>query len=248
MSEAAPKKPNDVVETIKTVVYALLIALVIRVLLFQPFTIPSESMEPGLLVGDYVVITKFDYGWSRYSIPLSPPLFKGRIFSRLAKRGDVVVFKKPSDERAEDVIKRVVGLPGDRVQVKDGAVFVNGQPIARTPAGETQDPGDAYITVKRYLETQGAHRYITFDRGPGRDGDDTIVYVVPEDHYFVMGDNRDNSADSRFPQGIGMGFVPAENVMGKARFILLSWKPGASILKPWTWPNLRFDRFFHGIP
>ena len=249
MNDTAPaKKPNDVVETVRTVVYALLIALDLRVLLFQPFTIPSESMEPGLLVGDYVVITKFDYGWSRYSIPLSPPLFKGRILSHMPQRGDVVVFKKPGDERAEDVIKRVVGLPGDRIQVSGGVVSVNGQVIAQTPAGETRDPGDPYVTVKRSWETQGAHRYITFDRGPGHDGDDTDVYLVPQDHYFVMGDNRDNSADSRFPQGIGMGFVPAENVMGKARFILLSWKPGASILKPWTWPNLRFDRFFQAVP
>jgi signal peptidase I len=245
---ARPAKPNELLETAKTVVAALAIALALRVVIFQPFTIPSESMEPGLLVGDYVVITKFDYGWSRHSIPLSPPLFKGRIFPRLAQRGDVVVFKKPGDERAEDVIKRVLGLPGDRVQVSGGAVFVNGHPIARTNSGEAVDPGDANRPVTQYRETQGPHRYVTLDRGPGHDGDDTGVYRVPQGHYFVMGDNRDNSADSRWPECLGMGFVPAENVLGKARIILLSWKPGASILKPWTWLNLRGGRFLRSVP
>jgi signal peptidase I len=242
-STDAKTAANEIVETIKTLVYALLIALVLRVLLFQPFTIPSESMEPGLLVGDYVVITKFDYGWSRHSIPFSPPLPHGMLFQRQASRGDIVVFKRPEDPGGEDVIKRVIGLPGDRIQVMGGAVYVNGRPIPRTEDGFQRDPGDAGVTVERFWEQQGAHRYVTLDRGQGHDGDDTGVYVVPEDHYFVMGDNRDNSADSRWPAGVGMGFVPAENVQGKARFILLSWKPGASILKPWTWLNLRGGRF-----
>jgi signal peptidase I len=246
---AAPDaaKPGELVELVKTVVAALLIALVLRVLLFQPYTIPSESMEPGLLVGDYVVITKFDYGWSRYSIPLSLPLFTGRIAPRTAARGDVVVFKKPGDERAEDVIQRVVGLPGDRIQVSGGVVSVNGRRVERLPEGEARDPGDLGVPVGRYRERLGAHSFVTFDRGPGHEGDDTGVYVVPRDRYFVMGDNRDNSADSRWPQGLGMGFVPAENVVGRARFILLSWKPGASILKPWTWLALRGGRFFRPL-
>jgi signal peptidase I len=250
MSQATKSSPPSalakVIDVIRTVVVALVIALVLRVVLFQPFTIPSSSMEPGLLVGDYVVITKFDYGWSRHSIPFSPPLFEGRLFDRGIERGDVVVFKKPGDEQSEDVIKRVIGLPGDRIQVVGGAVLLNGRPLARTVAAPHPDEPKASVT--RFRESLGGHSYITPDLGRDGDGDDTGVYRVPEGSYFVMGDNRDNSADSRWPRGAGMGFVPAENVMGKARFILLSWKPGASILKPWTWLNLRGGRFFRALP
>ena len=246
---AAPAaKPNELLETGKTVLAALAIALALRILLFQPFTIPSASMEPGLLVGDYVVITKFDYGWSRHATPFSPPLPSGRFAPRPVQRGDVVVFKKPGDERAEDVIKRVVGLPGDRVQVSGGAVSVNGRPVARSLLGGARDPGDTGVAVAEHRESLGAHRYVTLDRGPAHDGDDTGAYLVPQDHYFVMGDNRDNSADSRWPQGLGMGFVPAENLLGKARIVLLSWNPGASILKPWTWLDLRTSRFLRSVP
>lgn len=243
----APPFLASLFDTLRTVTVALGVALFVRVLLFQPFTIPSESMEPGLLVGDYIVITKFDYGWSRYALPLSPPVFKGELFPRLAKRGDVVVFKKPGDERHEDVIKRVIGLPGDRVQVRDGTVWVNGLPIPRRPTGEGPDPGAPDIKVTRFQEKLDHHAYLTFDRGPGHDGDDTGIYRVPQGHYFVMGDNRDDSADSRWPQGWGMGYVPVENVLGKARLILLSWKPGASPLKPWTWLAIRGDRLLRGL-
>lgn len=239
---------RDVAATLRSFAFAAGLCLGLRVLLFQPFTIPSESMEPGLLVGDYVVITKFDYGWSRYALPFAPPLLRDRMFPRLARRGDVVVFKKPGDEAREDVIKRVVGLPGDQVQVSAGAVWVNGRAVARTRSGQTVDPGAPDISVTRFRERLGSHTYDTFDRGPGHEGDDTSVYRVPAGRYFVMGDNRDNSADSRWPQGVGMGFVPVENVIGKARLVLLSWRPGASVLKPWTWLDLRSDRFLRVLP
>jgi signal peptidase I len=246
--DAAPAaKPNELQEIAKTVVAALAIALALRVLLFQPFTIPSDSMEPGLLTGDYVVTTKFDYGWSRYSIPLGLPLFKGRIFGRDPQRGDVIVFKLPRDTH-QDYVKRLIGLPGDRVQLKGGTVFVNGRAIPRTPIGPAQDPGSPEVYPQQVVETQGAHRYITFDRGEAHDGDDTEVFVVPERHYFMMGDNRDNSLDSRWPpEVLGVGLVPAENLEGRARFILMSWQPGASILKPWTWLNLRPSRFLRAV-
>lgn len=247
--EPAAKKSAgaELADTLKTVAGGLVIALVLRVLLFEPFTIPSASMEPGLLVGDYVVTSKWDYGWSRHSIPLSPPLWKGRIFFHSPQRGDVIVFKLPRDPSVT-YVKRLIGLPGDRVQVKDGVVYVNDKAIPRMAAGTTSDPDQPGLVVAKEIETRAdGHPYVTFDEGPGHEGDDTGVYVVPEGSYFAMGDNRDNSLDSRWPRAIGVGFVPAENIVGKARFILMSWEPGASLLKPWTWPQLRFDRFFRGV-
>lgn len=246
-ADTAKTPAAELIEIARTVGIALLIALVLRVIVFQPYTIPSESMEPGLLKGDYIVISKWDYGWSRFSIPLNPPLPKGRLFGRDPKRGDVVVFHLPRDT-ATAYIKRVIGLPGDRVQVRNGTIYVNSAPIARTRLGLTQDPGTVGLTVMREQETRADGKpYVTFDQGPGHPGDDTGVYVVPEGQYFVMGDNRDNSLDSRWPSEVGVGFVPAENLAGRARLVMLSWKDGASILKPWTWLNLRWNRFVKGV-
>lgn len=243
-SDAAPKKTlgQEVAETIKTVISALLIAFVLRVVLFEPFTIPSASMEPGLLVGDYIIATKWNYGWSKHSIPFSPPLFNGRVlqFGEGPQRGDVVVFKLPRDTK-ETYVKRLIGLPGDQVQVKGGVLSVNGKIVARTPAGDTEDPDQPGLTVAQFQEAKAnGQTYMTFDRGPGHDGDDTGVFTVPEDHYMMMGDNRDNSADSRWPEAIGVGFVPAENLIGKVRIILVSWKGGASLFNPVSWV-VKFD-------
>ena len=241
---AKPKKTfrQEVVETVQTVVYALLIAFVLRVVLFEPFTIPSASMEPGLLVGDYIIATKWNYGWSKHSIPFSPPLFHGRVlkFGAGPQRGDVVVFKLPSDPK-QTYVKRLIGLPGDRIQVKGGVVSVNGKVIVRTPAGDAQDP-DAGITVAQYRETRpDGQPYITFDRGPDNDLDNTDVFVVPEGYYFMMGDNRDNSSDSRVDPAVGgVGYVPAENLVGKVRLVLVSWRGGASLFNPITWVT-KFD-------
>ena len=240
---------QEVVEVVKTVVYALAIALFLRVLLFQPFTIPSASMEPNLYEGDYIIVSKFSYGYSRHSIPFSPPLFEGRILGKGPERGDIVVFKLPRDNRT-DYIKRVIGLPGDRVQMRGGLLYLNGQQVKREALPPViEDTGYGFTRqVMRYRETlPGGRQFLTDDFGPDNDLDNTEVFTVPEGHYFMMGDNRDNSSDSRVPpEAGGVGYVPAENLVGKAQIILLSWSPGASIFKPWTWVmNAQPGRFFN---
>src|SRR5687768_9417473 len=237
---------KEIVEIIKTVVYALLIALFLRVIFFQPFTIPSASMEPNLYEGDYIIVSKWSYGYSKHSIPFSPPLFEGRLFERQPHRGDVVVFKLPSDGHT-DYVKRLIGLPGDRVQMQNGQLYVNGKLVERQPLSRvTTDVNGVAREVDRFRETINGKAYVTQDIGPDADYDTTEVYVVPEGHYFMMGDNRDYSSDSRVdPALAGVGMVPAENLVGKAEIILLSWHPEASIFKPWTWVlDARPSRFF----
>ncbi|WP_374570744.1 signal peptidase I [Phenylobacterium sp.] len=240
---------NELIEIVKTVVYALLIALFLRVVLFQPFTIPSASMEPTLLEGDYIIVSKYSYGWSHHSIPFSPPIFHGRIFERTPTRGDIIVFKLPRDGHT-DYIKRLIGLPGDHIQVKGGVLFINDKAVPRTPMSpEMVDTGYGFSReVERFRETlPNGKTYVTYDFGPDGQEDDTGVYVVPEGHYFFMGDNRDNSLDSRVPPAEeGVGYVPAENLVGKAQIILLSWNKGVSVFKPWTWfTDARPGRFFN---
>jgi signal peptidase I len=240
---------QELIEIGKTVVYALLIAAVIRVLLFQPFTIPSASMEPNLQHGDYIIVSKYSYGYSRYSTsPLTIPFVHGRLFDRTPKRGDIVVFKLPRDGHT-DYIKRLIGLPGDRIQLKGGVVWLNGKPIPREimPSTTEVSPYGFAHEVQHYRETLPSGRsYTVADIRPDGDVDDTGVYVVPAKHYFMMGDNRDNSQDSRYPEAIGVGYVPAENLVGRANIILLSWNAKASIFKPWTWIlDARPSRFFH---
>ncbi len=225
----------------------MMLALIVRIVLFQPFTIPSSSMEPGLVTGDYVVVSKFAYGWSTASLPFNPPVRGGRLLGRSPERGDVVVFRLPRDPK-EAWIKRVVGLPGDTVQVRGGQVFVNGKPIRREPLAATQDhdaPDRRVLTVQETLDT--GRRYVTYDGGFGQPGDDTGVYRVPAGHYFMMGDNRDNSLDSRWPGSIGVGLLPEAYIIGRAEIVLASWQPGAGLLRPWTWLNLQTDRFLRRI-
>jgi signal peptidase I len=251
-ASAPPEKPgamSEIVEIIKTIVYALLIALFLRVLFFQPYTIPSASMEPNLYEGDYIIVSKWTYGWSKHSIPFSPPLFSGRLFEQKAHRGDIVVFKLPRDNKT-DYIKRIIGLPGDRIQMKQGLLYLNGVQVPREKVDTAyENVGDGQIVpATRFRETlPGGKTYVTDDFGTDEPLDNTDVFVVPEHHYFMMGDNRDDSADSRDPGG-GVGYVPAENVEGKAQIIMLSWKAGASIFKPWTWVlNAQPSRFFHTL-
>jgi signal peptidase I len=242
--DAAPPKKvagagpmHELAELAKTIVYALAIALVLRVLLFQPFTIPSASMEPTLLEGDYIIVSKYAYGWSRHSIPMSPPLFKGRILEKQPQRGDVVVFKLPRDGHI-DYIKRLVGLPGDEIQMKYGVLFINGtavKHVAMSPV-ELDSAFGTPRQVDRFTETlPNGRSHVSYSFGPDGEVDNTGVYKVPAGHYFMMGDNRDNSVDSRYPTETGVGYVPAENLVGKAEVILFSWKPEAALLKPWTW-------------
>ena len=250
-SAEAPGKNSawkEIVEIVKTVVYALLIALVLRIVFFQPFTIPSASMEPNLYEGDYIIVSKFSYGYSKHSIPFSPPLFNGRIVEQQAKRGDIVVFKLPSDNRT-DYVKRVIGLPGDRIQMKEGLLYVNDQLVPREQLSPVKDelPGGQVRDVARFQERLATGKtFVTQDFGPDNPYDNTDVYVVPDGNYFMMGDNRDDSSDSRVPPALGgVGYVPAENLEGKAQIVLLSWKPEASIFKPWTWIlDARPSRFF----
>ena len=239
---------RELLEILRTAGLALAIALVLRVVIFQPFTIPSSSMEPGLVTGDYIVVSKSSYGWSRASLPFNPPLFKGRLLERVAQRGDVVVFRLPRDP-SQTWIKRVIGLPGDRIRVREGQVFVNDAAIPQTPMGMTQDHDAPDRAVLRLGErTLNGRAYVTYDGGPGLPGDDTGVYVVPAGQYFVVGDNRDNSLDSRFsPAAGGVGLLPAENLVGRAKFVLVSWRQGASLFKPWTWLDLQWDRLFKPI-
>ncbi len=252
MTQAASNTPplparalwRDAFEIAVTVIVALVLATAFRTIAYQPFTIPSSSMEPGLVVGDYIVVSKFAYGWSRASLPAGRPEGEGRLGQRQPRRGDVVVFRLPRDPK-QVWIKRVIGLPGDAVQVRGGTVFVNDRPIPQTRLGITQDHDDPARTVRLVAETlPNGKSFMTQDFGPGNDLDDTPVYEVPAGHYFMMGDNRDNSIDSRVEQSSGVGMVPAENLVGKAQIILFSWKPGASLFKPWTWGNVRLDRFF----
>jgi signal peptidase I len=248
---APPEKSGamaEIVEIVKTIVYALLIALFLRVLFFQPYTIPSASMEPNLYEGDYIIVSKWTYGYSKYSIPFAPPLFSGRIMEQKAHRGDIVVFALPHDPHV-DYIKRIIGLPGDRIQMKQGLLYLNGVQVPRVNKGTVHgDDSDGYRLITHYQETlPGGKTYLTNDYGPDGDLDNTQEFLVPEGHYFMMGDNRDNSSDSRVPpEADGVGYVPAENLEGKAQIILLSWSKGASIFKPWTWfLNLQPSRFFN---
>ena len=215
-------------------------------LLFQPFTIPSASMEPNLYEGDYIVVSKWSYGYSKHSIPFSPPLFDGRVMGSAPKRGDIVVFKLPRDNKT-DFIKRVIGLPGDRIQMIDNVLFINGTAV-RDVEMSRQDVQNLYGTQPtiQLRETLPEGRQINIqDWGPGFPADNTPVFEVPAGHYFMIGDNRDNSQDSRYDRSAGVGYVPAENLIGKAEIILFSWKPGASLWNPVSWfSKVQPSRFF----
>jgi signal peptidase I len=240
--------PDSLTENVKTVLFALTIAFVLRVFLFQPFNIPSESMRPGLVVGDYLWTSKWDYGFSRMSIPFEPNLFKGRVMGKRPERGDVVVFKLPSNGKT-DYIKRLIGYPGDRIQVVGGQLVLNGVPVKREALEpETITSVDGTVSsALRWRETlPNGRSYITYDTLSNGTFDETEVYVVPEGNYFMMGDNRDNSTDSRADPNIyqgGVGYVPEENLVGRGRIVLLSFDDTTKIYLPWTWfTGLRWDR------
>lgn len=238
---------NETVEIFKTIIFALLIAMVLRIVLFQPFTIPSASMEPNLYEGDYIVVSKWSYGYSKHSLPWSPPLFEGRLFEQTPKRGDIVVFKLPSDNKT-DYIKRLIGLPGDRIQMINNQLYLNGTVVPDVEVSRAE-AADVYGSrmVTRFKETLPEGKTFNAQEwGPGFELDQTEVFTVPDGYYFMIGDNRDNSLDSRArPEVGGVGLVPAENLIGKAEIILFSWSPGASLWNPISWfSKVRPSRFF----
>lgn len=246
MSDKNKKKSGGFGETVSVIVQALLLALVIRTLLFQPFSIPSGSMRPTLLEGDYLFVTKWAYGYSHHSLPFSPPLFSGRIWGSEPERGDVVVFKFPPDPSL-DYIKRVIGLPGDTVQMREGQLFINGEAVERELVDELDNPDITEMArpVEVWRETlPNGVSYDTLDLTPNSIGDNTREFNVPAGHYFMMGDNRDNSTDSRF----SVGFVPYDHLVGRANIIFFSMAGGASPLEIWRWPTeLRFSRLLNSV-
>jgi signal peptidase I len=245
---SSDKKEAPWDETIRTLVVAVLLAMVFRSFVFEPFHIPSESMRNTLLVGDYIFVSKSSYGYSHFSFPLGIRFFDGRVCGDAPERGDVVVFR-PTPYPKTDFIKRLIGLPGDKIQVTDGVLFINGEAVMREalPDLQVRDINGYLHTVKRYRETlDSGATYVTLDLTPTGGLDFTDELVVPEGHYFMMGDNRDNSTDSRDPS---IGFVPENNLIGKAKLIFFSVSEGTRFWEVWKFftGGLRSGRFFKNI-
>ena len=239
---------DNIIDNLKTLIYALIIAIFIRSIFVQPFYIPSSSMEPNLLVGDRLFVTKFSYGYSKHSFPFSPPIFSSRILFSEPQRGDVIVFKTPADNRT-DYIKRLIGIPGDTIQFIDGDLYINNNQILKTlmTKNDVLYCGNEKINVSTFIEKlpNGA-TYIASYRN-----DYSFLnsnkYIVPENHYFLLGDNRDCSKDSRYLTQVG--YVHKDNLVGKAQILFFSSdKNKGSIIKFWKWSEImRFDRFFKKI-
>ncbi|MCB9988236.1 MAG: signal peptidase I [Rhodospirillales bacterium] len=240
---------EDWEEFIKTALIAVVLALLVRTFFMEPFNIPSSSMKPTLEIGDYLFVYKPAYGYSRHSFPFSFAPIEGRIWNRgkEPKRGDVVVFKLPTNESV-DYIKRIIGLPGDTVQVVDGKLYLNRRLVPRDPVGLKRiKEGDNGVTVMEYIETlPGGIMHSIYEESDDRPLDNTEEFTVPEGHYFMMGDNRDNSQDSRVSYVVG--YVPLENIVGRASFIFFSTNGYANIAEVWKWPwSIRYDRLFKSI-
>jgi signal peptidase I len=273
--ESTPRKEDEssFFDIAKTIIYALALAMAVRFVLVQPFRIPSGSMQPTLYVGDYVVVSKWSYGYSRFAFaPFEKILPAGRLFGAPLERGDIVVFRPPHDVDT-DYIKRVIGLPGDRVRIVNGQIFLNGEAARRERLDvrrwmdidkDNRTRAVEVIAYKELLPGQ-TNAHLVFERGEVMDGACVSAssldltpsgfcamdnfpreggeHVVPEGHFFMMGDDRDNSDDSRG----SVRDVPADNLVGKAQFVLLSTEPTAKFQEPWTWWHMRGDRFFRGV-
>ena len=250
------KKKESWGETLRFFLILFVVAVAIRSLLFAPFSIPSGSMLPNLMIGDYLFVSKWPYGYSRYSFPFGIASFDGRVMEGLPERGDIVVFRYPGPED-EDYVKRVIGLPGDTIEVQGGALILNGEPVPRQrvadylvpvspnspcrPAGATRqiggEDGPPACAYPRFRETlPGGRSFEVLDQVDDGAGDEMEPVIVPEGHVFVMGDNRDDSLDSRFPIGEGgVGFLPVDHLLGRAAIAFWSTDGSAEWLKPWTW-------------
>lgn len=246
--DTSGEQESETSEFLKTAVLAVLLALFIRTFFFEPFNIPSGSMLPTLQIGDYLFVSKTSYGYSKYSFPFGMADFDGRMMEAPPQRGDVVVFKLPSDQRT-DYIKRLVGMPGDTIQVRRGRLYINGEMVDREPVGLTrvgaQEGGKE--SVMEYIETlPGGVMHKIYEESDSGNLDNTPLYEVPPKHYFMMGDNRDNSADSRVMDLVG--FVPEENPIGPARILFFSIDQSAVVYKPWTWfQAIRYGRILKKI-
>jgi signal peptidase I len=251
-------EPSQIAETVKTIVWAAVIAVGIRTFAYEPFSIPSGSMIPTLLIGDYLFVSKTAYGYSRFSFPWGIVPVEGRVWADTPERGDVIVFRPPGEPQT-DFIKRVIGLPGDRIQVKEGILQINGEPVKREAIEDFA--GADGIPRRQYLETLpgGVQHHIIEETGDNGRYDNTPIYVVPQGHYFMMGDNRDGSADSReqrLGNGVGpndeitdasqlgkVGFVPFENLIGPAKILFWSYDHTFKLTNPLTWVTaLRWRR------
>ena len=245
-------KKNKIINTffdnLKTLIWALLIALIIRSLIVQPFYIPSSSMEPTLLVGDRIFVTKFSYGYSRHSFPFSPNFSNNRFFDKKPSQGDLVVFKTPADNRT-DYIKRLIGLPGDEIQFIDGNIFINKKKIKRieTKYSEIIRCGNINFDTRTFIETlpNGVEYVAAYNKNGTLQN--TKIYKVPKGHYFLMGDNRDCSKDSRFLEEVG--YVKSLNLVGKAKLIFFSNDTKKSkLIKFWNInKSFRVERTFKGL-
>ena len=238
-------KKGGPADTIRFLLLVFLIAIVFRTFIFAPFMIPTGSMLPRMMIGDYLFVAKWPYGVSRHSLPFGLGGFDGRWFAAEPKRGDIVVFRFPGSD--QDYVKRLIGLPGDRIQMRAGQLYLNARPVPRVRIADWLMPRSPNSPCRyvRYRETlPGGRAYDVIDQLPDGAGDDTPVLTVPAGHYFMMGDNRDDSEDSRFPLSVGgVGFLPADKLIGRAEIIFFSTDGSASWARPWSWfTATRWDR------